>query len=532
MAATFDVCVVGSGPGGGIAAYVLAEAGLKVALIEAGRRVRPGVDYNGHAPIYENLPKRAAAGLRPVSSVWNDFQERDHFVGVGDRPGHGLLRVLGGRSVCWAGHSLRFGPLDFKRWPIPYEEVAPYYSKAERLMCVHGFKDGLSNMPDGDFQPGVPLRCSDQMVKRGVERLKKQGREMEFVAQRKAIPTVASHRATCHYCGHCMKGCEIDSKYTSANTPIPMALKTGNLTLLTECMMTRIVTDSAKSRIKGVEYVGKDGKTAALDCRALVLSCSTVETARLLLIHGLANSSGQVGKNLMSHFGVTVFGLFPNLRGRDASRDEGTDYFHGLLTNLYWNKPSKDFEGTYQVQVASGLQRFLPLRDVPGFGEALKRDLREKNVIHTNMNMQAMMLPSPGTFVDLAPDRKDRFGLPLPRVHLHYGANELAMARDMVRTCEEIVHAAGGEIHSKPTEISPRTLVIDLNHWAGTIKMGRDPKTSVVNTSGQSHDIPNLFVADASVFPAYPEKNPTLTNVTLSWRTAALLAEKMKRREV
>jgi choline dehydrogenase-like flavoprotein len=524
--------VVGSGPGGGIATYVLATAGLKVALVEAGRKLRPGVDYNGHMPVYENLERRLRAGLGPTSSVWRDYFARDHFVGVGDRPGHGLLPILGGRSVCWAGHSLRFGPLDFRHWPISYEEVAPYYSKAERLMCVHGFKDGLSNLPDGDFQPGVPIRCAERLLKRGVDRLKAKGREMDFVAQRKAIPTVPSHRPVCHYCGHCMKGCEIDSKYTSVNTPLPRALKTGNLTLLTETRMTRIITDSSKRKITGIEYVGKNGQTSGLQCRVLVLACSTVETARMLLVSGLANSSGQVGRNLMSHFGVTVIALFPELRGRDGSRDEGTDYYHSLLTGLYWEKPSKDFEGTYQVQCASGLQRFLPVRDVPGFGESFKRDLLEKNLISANMNMQAMMLPSPRTFVDLATDRKDAHGVPLPRVHLHYGPNELAMARDMVNTCEEVIRATKGEVHSKPREITAAQMVIDSNHWAGTARMGKDPKTSAVNTDGQSHDIPNLFIADASVFPAYPEKNPTLTNIALSWRTSERLAEKMRRREL
>src|SRR5688572_24520385 len=163
----FDVCVVGSGPGGGIVAYSLAKAGVKVALVEAGRRLRPGVDYNAHLPIHDNLDGRISQGRSSLGRV-TDFQERNHFTGVGDRPAHGLLKALGGRSLCWAGHSLRFGPGDFRRWPISYEEVAPYYSRAERFMGVHGFKDGLWNLPDGEFLKGVPWRCGEQMLKRGV----------------------------------------------------------------------------------------------------------------------------------------------------------------------------------------------------------------------------------------------------------------------------------------------------------------------------------------------------------------------------
>src|SRR3954453_24545 len=338
----YDVCVVGSGPGGGIASYALTKAGLKVTLVEAGPRLRPGIDYNAHGSPYAHLEKRLQAGyVDPVSSVFADRRERNHFTAVGDRPDHGFLKVLGGRSLCWAGHSLRFGPLDFRQWPIRYEEIAPYYSRAERLMEVYGDQDGLWNMPDGEFQKGVALRCGEQVLKRGVERLKRQGRVMEFVAQRKAMPTEASkaRRTVCHYCGHCMNGCEVDAKYTSVNTPIALALRTGNLTLFTESTMTRIVMDRTGRKVAGIEYTDGRGGTGKVAAKALVLACNSIETPRNLLINrtpefpnGLANGSGQVGRNLTSHFGLTVTGFFPELVKRDGSNDDGTDYFHGLLT--------------------------------------------------------------------------------------------------------------------------------------------------------------------------------------------------------
>jgi choline dehydrogenase-like flavoprotein len=537
----FDVIVVGSGPGGGIATYVLAQAGLKVALVEAGPRLRAGVDYDAHQPVYLNLEKRLKAGLRsPVSGVWSDFRERNHFTPVGDNPDHGMIKALGGRSLCWAGHSLRFGPLDFKQWPISYDEVAPYYRRAERLMQVYGHKDGLYNMPDGEFEKGVPLRCGEQVLKRGVERLKAKGRKMEFVQQRKAMPTesLPSGRTLCHYCGHCSNGCEVDAKYTSANTPIPLAMQTGNLKLFTDSPMTRILTDTTGRRITGIEYSNKLGQVEKLDCKILVLACNSIETPRQLLLHrntefpnGLANGSGQVGRNLTSHFGLTVVGFFPELRTRDASNDDGTDYFHGLLTALYWDAPNPRFEGTYQVQCGSGLHPFRMI-SVPGYGSSLKRQWREINACHAGMNMQGSLFISPRKYVDLDPERKDKFGLPLPRVHLHYEANDIAMAEDMIQTCEEIIRVSGGEISSTPGEVTPAKLQIDSNHWVGTVRMGRDPKTSVLNPECQSHEIPNLFVGDASVFAAYPEKNPTLTNIALSWRMSAHLIEKFRRGEV
>jgi choline dehydrogenase-like flavoprotein len=529
----FDVCVVGSGPGGGIASYVLAKHGLKVGLIEAGPRLRPGADYNAHGPYFQHLDARLAKGRSPYFRV-TEFQERNHYTGVGDRPNHGFLRALGGRSLCWAGHSLRFGPLDFRRWSaLKYEDVAPYYSQAERLMCVSGYKDGLSNLPDGDFLPGVPMRCAERMLWRGVQRLKSKGRAMEYVAQRKAIPTVAGKgRVPCHYCGHCMAGCEVDSKYTSANTPIPLGLKTGNLTVHTGTTMTRIrMADGG--RVSGITCVDESGREVQFDCTALVLACSTIETARHLLLNGIANSSGQVGRNLSSHFGLSVSCTFPEIRNRDASNDDGTDYYHSLLTGLYWDQPGKNFEGTYQVQCASGLQSMrLPIRDLPGYGADFKKRLREINVTHANMNMQGSLLRTSRNYVDLDPEKKDRFGLPLPRIHLHYSDSDVAMANDMVQTCEDVIASAGGKVLVSPGKVTAANLQIDYNHWVGTVVMGKDPKASVLNPDGQSHDVKNLFVGDSSVFDWNPEKNPTLTNIALSWRMSDRLAEKFRKGEL
>ena len=537
----FDVCVVGSGPGGGIATYGLAQAGLKVALVEAGKQLRSGIDFGTHAWPYDLTAARFHRGKNDMPKL--SF-ETDHFTPVGDRPRHGLLRAVGGRSLCWAGHCLRFGPLDFEQWPISYDEVAPYYSRAEKFMGVYGYEDRLWNLPDGEYQKGVPMRCPEAALKRGVTRLKAQGRQMDFIGLRKAILTEPhlSKRPTCHYCGQCMLGCDVDAKYTSANTPIPLALGTGNLTMFTGAMMTRILMDKTGRRIAGIEYTAATGKVEKIECKVLVLACSAIETSRHLLLNrtrefpnGLANSSVQVGRNLTSHFGLTVYGFFPELKNRDAANDDGTDFYHSLLTGMYWDKPNPNFVGTYQVQCGSGLRAGRPplaMRDLPGFGSNFKRELREKNAGYVAMNMQGTTEITPRTFIDLDPAIKDRYGLARPRVNLHYSASDLTMAQDVVSTCEEIIRAGGGEVFSSPGRVKVEDLIIDSNHWVGTARMGTDAKTSVVNTLGQSHDIPNLFIGDASVFPAYPEKNPTLTNIALSWRMSERLVEKFKRSEL
>ena len=527
----YDVIVVGSGPGGGIATYALAQAGLKVALVEAGPRFRAGVDYNGHHWPYDYRDRRAP-------NFWRDHSERGHFTAVGNRPGHGQVRALGGRSLCWAGHTLRFGPLDFESWPISYDEVAPYYSRAERLMGVYGDRDGLSNMPDGEFLKPVPMRCGEEQLRLGVERLRAKGARMEFVAQRKAMLTEPpnkpewKHRQKCHYCGHC-SGCAVDAKYTSANTPIPLAEETGNLTIFTESMVTRVRLSSEGDQAAGIEYKSRDGQVRELDAKAVVLSCSAVETARLLLISEVGNSSGQVGRNLSSHFGVRVRGFFPQILGRDASNDDGTGYYHSLLTGLYWDEPSPRFEGTYQVQCGAGVTAHrIAVREAPGYGSALKKTLREWNIGNAAMKMQGTTLISSRKLVDLDPNRRDEFDMPLPRVHLHYEDSDVAMAQDMVEKCEEIIRAGGGDVIETPGTVGVDDLGIDVNHWVGTTRMGSDPRTSVVNPQGRSHDVPNLFVADASVFPANPEKNPTLTNIALSWRTADGIVERFRHKEL
>ena len=260
------------------------------------------------------------------------------------------------------------------------------------------------------------------------------------------------------------------------------------------------------------------------------MACSSIETARQLLINNVANSSGQVGKNLTSHFGITVLGYYDDLARRAAPHDEGTGYYHSLLTGMYWDKPHPEFDGTYQVQCGAA---YTPsnwmVRDLPGYGAAFKRKLIEQNLGHAGMNMQATLLQTPKKFIDLDPVRKDRNGMPLPRVHLHYEQNDIRMAQDCLEKCVAIIEAGGGKVISRPDTIRPDNLVIDYNHWVGTARMGKDAKTSVVNTWGQSHDVKNLFVADAAVFPWYPEKNPVLTIAALSWRMSEHLAAEAKK---
>jgi len=261
------------------------------------------------------------------------------------------------------------------------------------------------------------------------------------------------------------------------------------LTLFLQSTVVRVLMSKDGARAEGVEIVRADGSREEIRCKALVLACSTVETARLLLTQGIGNSSGQVGRNLTSHFRLTVVGLFPQVRGRDASNDDGWDYYHSMLSGMYWREKSKKFEGTYQVQCGAGVHpKKLAIKWAPGFGESMKAQLKDWNTIHAGMNMQGMLLVSKNKFVDLDPVTKDALGMPMPRVHLHYDDSDLAMADDVIATCEEIIKLGGGTVHSSPGKATRENLVIDSNHWVGTARMGTDKRTSVVDLEGRSHD--------------------------------------------
>lgn len=380
------------------------------------------------------------------------------------------------------------------------------------------------------------MRCGEAKLKIGTAKMKAAGREIDFIHQRKAILTEPhwSGRAVCHYCGGCMKGCCVDAKYTSANTPIPAALKTGKLTIFKETMMTRIATDKSGRKVRGIHAKDKDGKDIFIAGKALVLACGSIETPRHLLHNNLANSSGMVGKNLVSHHGVSVYGFFPDLGARESVNEDGTDMYMSLVTGMYWKTPSKNFDLTYQVQCGSGIRhQKLVMANLPGFGSELKKNLREKNQGYVLMNMQGTMIPSAQKYVTLDPERKDKFGVPLPLIHLKYDDSDIAQVNDCLATCEDMIRQSGGEIITSPgTNISASQITVDSVHWVSTTRMGKNPKTSVVDNWGRSHDIKNLFIGDASVFTAYPEKNPTLTNMALSWRMSERLVERFKRGEL
>lgn len=537
----YDVCIVGSGASGGIAAKELTEKGLRVVLLEAGGWVSPS-QFRTHTWPFE-LPFRG----RWASHGANDYSGflfiKDPVVCPAEPVDYALLPAVGGKSLLWAGHSWRFAERDFQNrgigddWPIGYRELARYYDRAERFMGISGSREGLASVPDGQFLKPLTLRCGEQLLKEGVEEAL--GPAFRVFPVRKALNTEPhGSRPPCHYCGYCMRGCDVDAKYTSANSAIPAAMKTGRLTLVTDAVVREIELDAAGGRCRGAVFIDrKTRREHRVRARVFALACGGVEDVRILLMsksrrfpQGLANSSGWVGRNLLSEHGTGCLGYLERLVGGKVLNEDGTGQ-HGEIQNVYYENPSKNFARGYMLDIASGATQMPGYAAlVPGYGRKYREEVRRIYPALVAIGAHGEMLANEKSYVDLDPEARDEFGLPKARLHLEWGENELAMVRDMEEKCQAILEAGGGKrLGAKRSRGKPW---FDGENLVGTVRMGNDPQRSVLNSRNQAHDVRNLWVLDGASFTSFCEKNPTLTVVAVAMRAAGLLAEALRSGEV
>lgn len=531
---SYDVCVVGSGAAGGVVAMQLAERGASVVVLEAGKWVDPARDFYSHTMPYE-LPKNGK-GWDPRRHLTVD-RAKEPFTKAGEqRFDHFLTKAVGGKTLLWAGLSWRNSPYDFATWPIKYEELAPYYDRMERLMGVTGNYDRHPNVPDGVFLKPLAWNCASHQIKKGCDKL--DAKKFRMITSRKAILTERheSKRPVCHYCGHCMRGCDVDAKYTSANTAMPRALATGQCKLILHANAAEVMVSKDGRTATGVRYF--DAQTRQryeVNARKVVLACGPIESARLLLMsksahfpNGLANSSGLVGKNLITHTSSGAQGYLKSLVGSAPYNDDGTESGHAYIASFYWETPHPDFPKGYHIIVDSGSRvsstNSMFSANIEGFGADFKRRARDRAPALISLYSQNGMIPSPERFVELDPTVKDIYGLPVPKIHHHLTAEDLAISKDATEKICEIIEASGGVV----TNVNPQP-GSDSVHWTGTCKMGNDPKSSVLTPFLQSHDVPNLFVADGSGFIDFSEKNPTLTVMALASRCADQIYEELRR---
>jgi choline dehydrogenase-like flavoprotein len=555
---TYDVCVIGSGAGGGMAAKILTEGGLTVAMLEAGPPVNPAKDFKMFLWPYD-VPHRGVGVGGKAAENFGEFLapngawkiEGEPYTSAPGANFHWFRsRILGGRTNHWGRIALRFSPVDFKShtrdglgedWPITYEDLSPYYDKVESYIGVFGSKENIPSAPDGIFLPPPKPRCSELIVKKSCDKL-----NIPCIPSRLAILTKPHNgRPSCHYCGQCGRGCPPASNFSSSQVLIPPAQQTGRLTLITNAMAREILL-GPDGQATGVAYIDKTTRTGQrISARAVVVAASACESARLLLNSrsklfpdGLANSSGQVGRNLTDSVGSEGQGYIPLMEKIPPHNHDGTGGMHLYIP--WWKYDRQNgFPRGYHIELGGG--REMPVagmfddlfEEVEGYGARLKATCRKRYGTTITLAGRGEMVSNPDTYCEIDPHVVDEFGIPVLRFHFQWRDSELRQAEDMQETFRAIVEAAGGQYLTKapidgpyPFGIAPGGRVI---HEVGTARMGADPKTSVLNPYCQAHDVKNLFVTDGAPLVTNPDKNPTLTIMALSWRASEHLLDQAQK---
>src|SRR6267143_2478739 len=505
QAKQYDVCIIGSGAGGGMAAHALTQAGADVIVLEAGVPWDNAKDSAMLTWPYESPRRGKSTKERPFGEFdaciggW-EIDGEPYTRAAGTEFNWWRARMVGGRTNHWGRISLRFGPYDFKRksrdglgddWPISYEDVAPYYDKIDRLIGIFGSKENLANEPNGVFLPPPLPRCHELLVKQAADRL-----HVTCIPARLSILTrPLNGRAACHYCGQCNRGCKVNANFTATNVLIAPALATGKLTLLTNAMAREVLVDTG-GRATGVAYI--DDTT-----------------------------------------GTDVGGFIPKMMDHVPHNHDGVGGMH-LYMPWWLNNAKLDFPRGYHIEVWGGTQvpsyGFMSgIHRYPsggGYGKQLKDDYRRYYGATIGFSGRGEMIPNDDSYCEIDSSTVDRWGIPVLRFHWKWTDHEYKQVKHMQETFRALIAEMGGQVFSPmPTAeqgygIAAGGVII---HELGGARMGDDPKTSVTNRWCQAHDCKNLFVTDGGPFVSQADKNPTWTILALSMRTSDYIADQVKK---
>jgi choline dehydrogenase-like flavoprotein len=588
----YDVIVVGSGAAGGQMAYTLTMNGARVLMLEAGRNYQPAAETAmfqtpDMAPLRGTSTPDKPFGFYDATVDGGWQVPGEPYVQGSTEPGARFdwwrARMLGGRTNHWGRIALRNGPYDFKPrsrdglgfdWPISYQDMAPYYDKVELLIGVYGTNEGLENTPDsppGCLLPAPKPIVSDLLIGKHARKL--------------GIPTIACHRAVltqqldwrnspaklhpgnpaaqdiiardmqarapCLWATPCGQGCSIRANYQSTTVHLPPALATGRLDIATNAMVAE-VTLRKDGRAGGVRFVDRrSGKWLEATARVVVLAASACESVRILLNstsaqfpHGLANSSGKLGKYLMDTVGSALTGQIPLLESLPPHNEEGASFGHMYIPWWEYKKQQAGrlaFPRGYHIEFSGG--RRMPDFYTPAglewltggsYGRQLKEDARRYYGSMVYFGGRGEMIPNEHSFCDIDPQVKDKWGIPVLRFHWRWSEYETRQVAHMQQTFAELIESMGGRLQRQPETDGARAIAPggSIIHEVGGAIMGADARDSVVNAWCQAWDVSNLFLADGAPFPSNADKNPTHTIMANSWRVADHILDRMQRREL
>jgi choline dehydrogenase-like flavoprotein len=557
---TYDAIVVGSGMTGGWAAKELTEKGLKTLVLEAGPPTLPERDYVEHVPSWEMKfrgmgHRRRLQEDQPIQSTcyacdeWSAkffvSDKENPYTTEGGKPFSWIRgRQVGGRSIMWGRQVYRWSDLDFEAnlregiaidWPIRYADLAPWYDYVEDFIGISGEALGLSHLPDSRFLPAMKLNCAEVVVQHAIA--KHFGAERLLTIGRAAVLT-APHRgrAACHYCGPCERGCITRSYFSSVNATLPASQQTSRMTLRPNSVVHSVSFDPKSRRALGVRVIDAGShRSLEFQGKVIFLCASALESARILLNstnaefpNGLANSSGELGHNLMDHVkGGGATAIIPGNENHVVIGRRPNGIYVPRFRNVKTNQ--KEFLRGYGFEGGGhreGWQRGILQT---GFGTDFKRSLSQPGPWRFSFQGYGECLPSHANYVELDKEKVDAWGIPVLKIHCAWGDNERAIRTDMAATAAEMLASAGARQIQPFIDDDPPGFSI---HEMGTARMGRDPKSSVLNSFNQAHDVKNLFVTDGAAMVSSSCVNPSLTYMALTARACDFAVRQIRSGEI
>jgi choline dehydrogenase-like flavoprotein len=562
-ARTYDAIVIGSGISGGWAAKELCQKGLKTLVLERGRQVEHIKDYpttnlnpwdfkhRGSLPLEKKAANPIASRCYAFDATTEHFfvKDQEHAY-VQERPFDWIRGYqVGGKSLMWARWTQRWSDLDFEAnardgiavdWPIRYKDLAPWYSYVEKFVGISGNRDGLSQVPDGEFLPPFDMNCMEKHVK---EKIESGFPGRNLIISRTANLSQAQQihqnlgRANCQARNLCHRGCPYGGYFSSNSATLPAARTTGNLTLQPDSVVHSVIYDEQKQKATGVRVIHTHTKEMTeYYAKIIFVNASTLNTT-LLLLHstsgrfpqGLGNDSGALGHYLMDHnYRVRVRGTYSGFQDQYYYGRRPTGVYLPRFRNVGADQQSGFLRG-YAYAGGGSREGWPKVLHTNGFGAALKEEASHPGLWQFSLTGMGEMLPEFSNQVSLLPGQPDAWGMPTLKIDCGYGANEEAMTKDIITAGAEMLEKAGlSNIQATDSHQAPGLGI----HEMGTARMGRDPKTSVLNGFNQMHSVPNVFVTDGACMTSGACQNPSLTYMALTARAVDHAIKESKRRNL